>query len=257
MEFLAHEVLVEAISKLAALSNSKLFLLLEDSSSNRCFAGAESLCADFTSGELVRKKGDAQVYYDVEDRRCVKTASASWATTGRGGGGGGGGGNSDSIGVSQSNSTVDNASNESLFPRENEPRSGSLMGDHLDRNYVLAADRVGRNKVAEISPHTNRPVVVNDGNPVGARGSLQGGLRDGRRDLSEERRRVEETIPALGPDPAPSIDSGQKRGGSKGAESGDREATNKRIKMEPKSRSPSPTESGAREILVLDLSVEL
>ena len=75
MEFLAHEVLIEAISKLAALSNSKLFLLLEDSQSNRSYAGSESLCAAFVEGGLSRRDQDARVDYDVSERRFIKSSS--------------------------------------------------------------------------------------------------------------------------------------------------------------------------------------
>ena len=86
MEFLAGEVLIEAISKLAALSHSKLFLLLEDSLSNRSYAGSESLCAAFVEGSLKRKETDAKVDFDVNERRCVKTAGHAWAREGLSGG---------------------------------------------------------------------------------------------------------------------------------------------------------------------------
>ena len=82
MEFLAGEVLIEAISKLAALSHSKLFLLLEDSLSNRSYAGSESLCAAFVEGSLKRKETDAKVDFDVNERRCVKTAGHAWSRGG-------------------------------------------------------------------------------------------------------------------------------------------------------------------------------
>ena len=85
MEFLAQEVLVEAISKLAALSSSKMFVLVEDSLSNRCFAGADDLCAAFSAGSLARRESDAKVKYDINDRRYVKAVGEVWV---RGGGGG-------------------------------------------------------------------------------------------------------------------------------------------------------------------------
>ena len=85
MELLAGEVLIEAISKVATSSHFKLFLLMEDSSSNRSYAGSESLCAAFVDGSLKWEETDTKVDYDVNERRCVKRAGQATGTGGEAG----------------------------------------------------------------------------------------------------------------------------------------------------------------------------